>query len=271
MKYLVFSDIDGTFMNHENYSFKNLREYVQKIKKNCAVIFVSSKTFEEMKFIKDRLGIEFPFISENGACIYFPESYMSKKISNAEFFEIDNYLGFLVFKNHLETKNELKKLKKKFNFHFFSDLKDEFLSKVTNLKEKDLLRSKKRFYSDPIYWNDSKEKLNLFFKELSSSGFDASMGGRFIHVSSDCNKGTAVSKFLKLSPFNSQQKTISLGDSNNDVSMLELTDYSCIIKSPVNKKILLKKKTNIYHSRMLAPDGWKESLDHIFQKEKVYF
>ena len=45
MKYLIFSDIDGTFMSHENYSFEILRDYILKIKKYCIVIFVSSKTF----------------------------------------------------------------------------------------------------------------------------------------------------------------------------------------------------------------------------------
>ena len=39
-----------------------------------------------------------------------------------------------------------------------------------------------------------------------------------------------------------KQLSISLGDSENDKSMLELkTDYSCCIKSPKKKKLYLKK------------------------------
>ena len=37
--------------------------------------FVSSKTFSEIKIINEKLNIEFPFIVENGACIYFPKKY----------------------------------------------------------------------------------------------------------------------------------------------------------------------------------------------------
>mgnify|MGYP001254286477 CR=1 FL=1 len=28
---------------------------------------------------------------------------------------------------------------------------------------------------------------------------------------------------------------------------------------------------NNYYSRIIAPDGWKESLEYIFKKEKIYF
>ena len=271
MKYLIFSDIDGTFMSHKNYSFEILREYLLKIKKHCIVIFVSSKTFAEMNYINNQLKIKCPFIAENGSCIYFPKNFLVEKNINNDFFEINNHLGILVFKKYEETKKKLKKLQKSFNFYFFSDLTNDFLLKITNLKEEDLLRSRQRFHSDPIYWNDSKEKFDYFFKETLSLGLEISMGGRFIHVSCDFNKGKALSKFLQIVPINYDQKTISLGDSNNDISMLELTDYSCIIRSPVKKRILLKKKNNIYYSKKFAPDGWKESLEYIFKKEKIYF
>ena len=271
MKYLIFSDIDGTFMSHENYSFEILRDYILKIKKYCIVIFVSSKTFAEMKYINNQLNNKCPFIAENGSCIYFPKSFLSEKSFNSDFFKINNHLGLLIFKKYEETKKKLKKLQEKFNFYFFSDLQKDFLLKITNLKQNELFRSRQRFYSDPIYWNDSKEKFEYFIKETLLLGLDISVGGRFIHVSCDCNKGKAISKFLKIYPINYNQKTISLGDSNNDISMLELTDYSCIIRSPVKKKILLKKKDNIYYSKTFAPNGWKESLEYIFKKEKIYF
>ena len=43
--FLVFSDIDGSFMNHEDYSYLILKEFILKIKKQCQIIFTSSKTF----------------------------------------------------------------------------------------------------------------------------------------------------------------------------------------------------------------------------------
>ena len=65
--------------------------------------------------------------------------------------------------------------------------------------------------------------------------------------------------------------SISLGDSENDVSMLELTDYSCCIKTPKKKKLYLKKSFNNYYSEKEAPFGWKESLEYVFKKENLNF
>ena len=50
-------------------------------------------------------------------------------------------------------------------------------------------------------------------------------------------------KFLEIIKFSEKNnfKTISLGDSENDISMLEQTDYSCIVKRE-KVKISLKKK-----------------------------
>ena len=52
--------------------------------------------------------------------------------------------------------------------------------------------------------------------------------------------------------------------------MLELTNFACIIKSNKSKKLSLKNK-KIYRSNQTAPDGWKESLEHVLSKEKINF
>ena len=53
--------------------------------------------------------------------------------------------------------------------------------------------------------------------------------------------------------------------------MLELTDYSYIIKTQKKKNLYLKKKKNLYHSKSIAPLGWRESINHVLNKEKLYF
>ena len=93
-------------------------------------------------------------------------------------------------------------------------------------------------------------------------------GGRFYYLADNYNKGTASMKFLKIVKFSEKInfKTISVGDDENDISMLEQTDYSCIIKRQ-KVKIPLKKNTNIYYSINKAPDGWRESIEFILKKE----
>ena len=87
MKLIIFSDIDGTFMNHYDYSYKVLKKTVSNIKKNHELIFNSSKTFAEINVLSKDLGIRFPFIAENGACIFFPDDYFDKISFSKSFFQ----------------------------------------------------------------------------------------------------------------------------------------------------------------------------------------
>ena len=72
MKFLIFSDLDGTFLNLKTYSFGTLKKFINKLDTNFEIIFVSSKTYEEITQINKYLNINPPFIVENGACIFFP-------------------------------------------------------------------------------------------------------------------------------------------------------------------------------------------------------
>ncbi len=269
---IIFSDLDGTFMDHHNYSFKILKNYVKKIKYKCLIIFTSSKTFDEIIEINKSLDLEFPFITENGACIFFPRK--SINLFHENFFEHNSYVGYKVSQSRFSLlKKKLEKLKKKYKFRFYSELNIRELKDITNLTLSRIRASKKRMFSDPIYWEDSITKKKNFEIDVNNLGYSINFGGRFIHLSYDYDKGVAVEKFLNLINFknNNELITISLGDSQNDQSMLEITDYSCIIKTYKNKEILLKKKMNNYYSKKTAPDGWKESLNFIFEEENVNF
>ena len=270
--FLVFSDIDGTFMNHKSYSYSALKKYILLLKNHCQVIFNSSKTFEEMKELNKSLRIKSPIIVENGACIFFPKNY-KQFFFEKNFFKHFDYLGYkLTEKNSKSIIYEINHLKRKYKFSFYSEISDYQLKKITNLNTQKLKKSRMRMFSNPILWEDEDIKKDQFKKEVKSLGYELSSGGRFLHLSDSYNKGKAVKEFLTMLNFKKSltYKTISIGDSDNDLSMLEMTDYSCIIKSS-KKKLLLKKKKNNYYSKNFAPEGWKESLEFIFRKENVNF
>ena len=163
---------------------------------------------------------------------------------------------------------KLHSLRNKYNFSFLSELDDKQISKITNLDYDDLKNAKKRLFTNPIYWNDSKEKIIKFKSELSflKEDFCLLEGGRFLHISDDYNKGSALKKFLSIIERSCSSKftTVSLGDSENDLSMLESTDYSCIVKGE-NRKLSLKKKiTFIIVKQKLLKAG--KSLWNMFSK-----
>ncbi|MCO4797949.1 MAG: HAD-IIB family hydrolase, partial [Colwelliaceae bacterium] len=70
LKTLIFSDLDGTLLDHFTYQSTAANETIQQLKSaNIPVILNTSKTFAEVKIILDELQLTTPFIIENGAAI----------------------------------------------------------------------------------------------------------------------------------------------------------------------------------------------------------
>ena len=138
----------------------------------------------------------------------------------------------------------------------------------------DIKRSKKRLFSNPIFWDDSFNKIAKFKSEIVSlnNHFKVFQGGRFIHILENYDKGIALKKYLEIiiPSMDVECTTVSLGDSENDICMLESTDYSCIVKGE-GKKISLTKTNKIYFSKTKAPLGWQESLENVFRMENKNF
>ena len=276
MKFLIFSDLDGTFLNHNTYSYGSLKNYINNLDLEFELIFVTSKTFEEILDIQNKLNINHPFIAENGACIFFPPGYLKLTTKTQKnFFIYNNYYCYKM--SNLKSEdliNYFSDLKKKYKFSFYNELSNERLCELTKLRLREVEKSKNRLFTNPIFWNDTSEKLLNFKSDVMkiNKGLKILKGGRFFHISDNYNKAKAVKNFIKTIKSISKDKflTVSLGDSENDVCMLESTDYSCIVKRKANK-ISLKKKDNIYFSKTEAPDGWKESLEFVIRMEGKNF
>ena len=72
-KFLIFTDLDGTLLDHYSYSFEAALPALAVIKSlDIPLILTSSKTMPEMRRIQQKLGINHPFIIENGGAICFP-------------------------------------------------------------------------------------------------------------------------------------------------------------------------------------------------------
>ncbi|MCP4726565.1 MAG: HAD hydrolase family protein, partial [bacterium] len=70
----VFSDLDGTILDFNTYSYDEAREGMNLLKeRGIPLIPVSSKTLIEMKGLHRELQLSFPFVFENGGGIAFPE------------------------------------------------------------------------------------------------------------------------------------------------------------------------------------------------------
>ena len=75
-KVVLFSDLDGTLLDHETYSFQDASEALELIKtKGIPLVLCTSKTREEIQHYRNLLDNRYPFISENGGGIFIPKNY----------------------------------------------------------------------------------------------------------------------------------------------------------------------------------------------------
>ena len=74
--FLIFSDLDDTLLEHDSYRWEKAGPALGYcINSNIPVILVSSKTRVEIQAIHRAMGLDFPFVSENGGGIFFPLKY----------------------------------------------------------------------------------------------------------------------------------------------------------------------------------------------------
>ena len=90
-KIIVFTDLDGTLLDHVTYSFCEAEDALELLReKEVPLILCSSKSSDEIKVYRRKLSNNEPFISENGGAIFIPEGYGNLK---CEFNKIDD--GYL--------------------------------------------------------------------------------------------------------------------------------------------------------------------------------
>jgi predicted mannosyl-3-phosphoglycerate phosphatase (HAD superfamily) len=88
---VVFTDLDGTLLDHQTYSFQAARPMINKLLRlGIPIVINTSKTRAETEILSRRLKLNHPFIVENGGAVFIPEGcfepafFQKTKHSNAE-------------------------------------------------------------------------------------------------------------------------------------------------------------------------------------------
>ena len=250
--YLIFTDLDGTLLNHNDYSFTDASEMLEIIKdKNIPLIIVTSKTKDEVIEIQASLNISYPFIIENGAGIFIPTENNYKIIPLGK-----TYNQTLSFFGDLMDNSLLK------GFHQMTDIE---VSKLTGLSLQKANLAKRRTFSEPFILEDESD-LPRLKKLANKDNFDIVKGGRFYHlITLGQDKSNALKELHKYYEIlhDKLYKTIALGDGENDITMLQAADQAILIKQYDNSYINCE-VNNLIKSKFSGPKGWNDSLKRFF-------
>lgn len=265
-KYLIFSDLDGSLLDHDTYEFDAALPALKKIaEKRIPLVLASSKTATEIRSLRKRLKNSHPFIVENGAAIYIPEKYFSnpfeyQKIRDGSFVIVlgTRYSKLRTALNQIRASTEVKLVG-------FGDLTSREVQKIAGLTHRQAEFALEREYDEPFYVANGvdQEDIHRITKVAKEFGFSITQGSRFYHLMGKSDKGQAVRRLITLykkelqNPF----KTVGIGDTINDLQMLQSVDIPILVRKAsheYDREVLARITPEL--ARGIGPKGWNDAV-----------
>jgi mannosyl-3-phosphoglycerate phosphatase len=262
-KLVIFSDLDGTLLDRNTYSFEPAQPALDLIRqKDIPLVLSSSKTMAEIEFYRRALENGHPFISENGGAVFIPKNYFSFRFSYDRetdwFFVLE--LG-IFYPRIIEILDSIKK-ETGISMKGFSDLTEKEISSLCALDLKKAEWAKKREYDEPFIIEGGEKEIEIVRRKIEEKGMTYAWGGRFHHLLGKNDKGKAVEILKKL--YENQFfsiVTVGIGDSLNDLLMLSVVDHPILLKGEdrISAKVLSPiQNCTVIHGT--GPRAWNEAI-----------
>ena len=264
--YIIFTDLDATLLDHHTYSFEAALSALKKIKdRNIPLILTSSKTRAEIEKLRTKLQNQDPFIVENGGAIYIPEKYFLIQFSFQK--KQDGYLVIELGTPYPKLRQACEIIQSKTGLSLvgFGDLTPEKLVNKTGLSLEEAQLAIKRQYDEPFLIENeiNESKFEQIKKIVSDLGLKLTIGGRFYHLTGENDKGKAVRMLISIfeKEWGGEITTIGIGDSLNDLPMLQAVDTAILVQTPTgeyDKAVLAKIEPTL--AKGIGPEGWNEAV-----------
>ncbi|QOL80504.1 HAD-IIB family hydrolase [Pseudooceanicola spongiae] len=251
--FMVFTDLDGTLLDHETYSYDAALPALSRLKEMAIpVVLASSKTGPEIAVLRDDLGLSAsPAIVENGAGLLAPHDVPPARGD-----------GYARLRRLLDdVAPDLRRA-----FRGFGDMGPEGVAENAGLKAAAAEMACQRSYSEPGIWSGSPEGEAAFIAALSAKGIKARRGGRYLTLSFG---GTKADRMKEAAQLFGSPRLIALGDAPNDVEMLEHADLGVIISNAHSTplpELAGEQEGRILRSTKFGPEGWNEMMQKLISK-----
>jgi len=267
---VIFTDLDGTLLDHESYEWVEAKPALDLCKeRHVPVVLVSSKTRAEMNPLRLKLGLTAPFISENGGGIYFPQEGPldppPEAVPDKELWKWSLGAPYpRLVRSLREISDELA-----LPMRGFSDMTLEEISALTGLGIEQSRLAAMREYDEPfVLPREDKGTIESLHQAARRRGYQISTGGRFHHLHGAMDKGEAIQRLIALyKALRVDVKTVGLGDSPNDFSMLRTVDHPVLLGAPGRFPELKAELHRLTLVEKAGPQGWNEAVLELFTKE----
>lgn len=260
---VVFSDMDGTLLDHDTYSWQAAAPALEQLKaRDIPLIPVTSKTRAEVVDLRTELNNANPYIVENGAAIYLPNHYFAG-FGSATDTGAEQLISTGPTRAEVQTALRSVRDVEHLQFESFAELGAQRIAELTGLSVEDAEKANERAASEPLLWLDSDARLSAFSNELAEHGLKCVRGGRFVHVMGKFDKADAVAMLTRLytEKFSGQALvTVALGDGPNDLSMLANADIAVVVKGKHDFDMSLSSHNQVVRTQQPGPAGWNNAI-----------
>ena len=253
LRIIFLTDLDGTLLNFNDFSFDTIRSNILEfIKDGIDIIPVSSKTRPEMTEFCTALGVNLPFIYENGAG-FCSDARTSNQNDVIVGMSKDALMQIWEGNIPVELKADCK---------FLSEMDMTECSALLGLSGARLKLALARSHTALLKFNGDKTALTLLNIYLERAGLTLQKGGRIFCLSGLHNKASFIENFRQKNPNKSANFIVAFGDGNNDIPMLNAADFACIIPRPNGEHLPPDKiTTQKIIASQPAPLGWIETAE----------
>lgn len=262
---IVFTDLDGTLLNARDYRYDAAIPTLDRLKRlEIPVIPVTSKTRAEVEQLRSAIGLTDPFVVENGSGIFIPAA--DDRFPLATEPRIDGYRVVQLSSSYREARDRVAKLSQALGVTLcgFGDLNPEDVYAITGLTIEEAKRAQARDFTEP-FMVPSHVSAEAVAMAAASLGFRVVVGDRFAHaIDPRSGKGIAVQMLIDLYPVPRERLTIiSLGNSPNDLEMLELASRPIIVPAETGKPHPGFAQYHWPIAPASGSQGWAEAMDKI--------
>jgi mannosyl-3-phosphoglycerate phosphatase len=256
---IIFSDLDGTLLDHETYSWTPARPALDALKaRDIPLILASSKTAAEITGLRVEMGFTHcPAIIENGAGVLEADGGDNGDDDRSVYGRLIAVLDSLP-------------LRLRENFSGFSDWSVDEVADQTGLSPQDAARAAARRYSEPgLWWGDDEERVE-FIELLAENGISARQGGRYLTLSYGATKADRMREIAaRYAAGGKKPLVLALGDAPNDIEMLEAADIGVVIANPHTAPLPEldgESIGRIIRTMKTGPEGWNEHVLRIIEE-----
>jgi len=265
---IIITDLDGTLLDQETYSYKASRPAIQKVQSLLIpVVLCSSKTRSEIVALSQELDLKDPFISENGGAIYFGSGYFSDAVKGAV--SKGRFEAIELGTDITELRRVLQEASQRCDVQLrsFGTMSPDELSRLSGLTRDQAVLALEREYDEPFLVEKGEQ--NKLFDTLRKKNLTVTYGGRFFHITGGHDKGKAVKTLLDLfRRSGSQVLSVGLGNSANDLPLLENVDRPILVKNFDGSydQEVVRSLPSIERTQAIGPEGWGEAIGKILSE-----